>query len=92
MKNLLISRIGLTATALLAGVAIGVSIPKSNKPTKEQLITLSDSIDYIDDMRMWMIEDRANGVIPADYAEYYITGCEIVTLNLEYLDSLNKAQ
>ena len=80
----------ITVIAFVAGMSLGVLI--SNKQTKEQLNTLSDSIDYIDDMRMWMIEDMSNGVIPPDYAEYYITGCEIINSNLEYLDSLNKSK
>jgi hypothetical protein len=37
MKKLLISRIGLTATALLGGIAIGVSINKDVKTNEEKI-------------------------------------------------------
>ena len=30
------------------------------------------TIDNIQDMKEWMIEDRNNGVISPEYAEYYI--------------------
>ena len=40
-----------------------------NQVEKRQLMT---TIDNIQDMKEWMIEDRNNGVIDPDYAEYYI--------------------
>ena len=33
---------------------------------------LSETLNHIQDMREWMIEDRNNGVIDSVYAEYYI--------------------
>ena len=33
---------------------------------------ISETLNHIQDMREWMIEDRNNGVIDSVYAEYYI--------------------
>ena len=48
------------------GVLVGMA---HNQSEKIELIT---TIDNIQDMKEWMIEDRNNGVIDPDYAEYYI--------------------
>ena len=48
------------------GVLVGMA---HNQVEKRQLMT---TIDNIQDMKEWMIEDRNNGVIDPDYAEYYI--------------------
>jgi len=48
------------------GVLVGMA---HNQVEKKQLMT---TIDNIQDMKEWMIEDRNNGVIDPDYAEYYI--------------------
>lgn len=37
---------------------------------------LSETLNNIQDMKEWMIEDRNNGVIDPDYAEYYIMWLE----------------
>lgn len=85
MKNLLISRIGLTATALLGGIAIGVSIGKGIKTDEEKML-LNETTTYIQDMKEWMYDDMYGGVIPEDYANYYIEGfnhCEDMLINLD---------
>ena len=48
------------------GVVVGMA---HNQAEKVELMT---TIDNIQDMKEWMIEDRNNGVINPDYAEYYI--------------------
>ncbi len=48
------------------GVLVGMAHNQSEK------IELMTTIDNIQDMKEWMIEDRNNGVIDPDYAEYYI--------------------
>jgi len=48
------------------GVLVGMA---HNQVEKRQLMT---TIDNIQDMKEWMIEDRNNGVIDPDYADYYI--------------------
>ena len=85
MKKLLISRIGLTATALLGGIAIGVSIGKGIKTDEEKML-LNETTTYIQDMKEWMYDDMYNGTIPEDYANYYIEGfnnCEDMLINLD---------
>ena len=37
---------------------------------------LAETLNNIQDMKEWMIEDRNNGVIDPDYAEYYIMWLE----------------
>ena len=37
---------------------------------------LSETLNNIQDMKEWMIEDRNNGVIDPEYAEYYIMWLE----------------
>ena len=48
------------------GVLVGMA---HNQVEKRELMT---TIDNIQDMKEWMIEDRNNGVIDPEYAEYYI--------------------
>jgi hypothetical protein len=48
------------------GVLVGMA---HNQVEKRELMT---TIDNIQDMKEWMIEDRNNGVISPEYAEYYI--------------------
>ena len=37
---------------------------------------LAETLNNIQDMKEWMMEDRNNGVIDPDYAEYYIMWLE----------------
>jgi len=78
MKHLLISRIGLTASAALVGLAIGVSLPKqSNDHSEYELYyKIGNSITNIQDMKEWMHEDINQGIIDSAYGSYYV----------EYLD------
>ena len=48
------------------GILVGMA---HNQVEKRELMT---TIDNIQDMKEWMVEDRNNGVIEPDYAEYYI--------------------
>lgn len=51
-------------------ITIGVLVGMAHNQTEK--IELMTTIDNIQDMKEWMIEDMNNGVISPDYAEYYI--------------------
>mgnify|MGYP003645902580 CR=1 FL=1 len=51
-------------------ITIGALISMSYGQVDNQ--ELSETLNHIQDMREWMIEDRNNGVIDSVYAEYYI--------------------
>ena len=51
-------------------ITIGVLVGMTSSPNNKEL--LNETINDIQDMKEWMIEDRNNGVIPPEYAEYYI--------------------
>jgi hypothetical protein len=51
-------------------ITIGILVGMAHNQTKK--IELMTTIDNIQDMKEWMIEDMNNGVISPDYAEYYI--------------------
>ncbi len=51
-------------------ITIGVLVGMAHNQTEK--VELMTTIDNIQDMKEWMIEDRNNGVIDPDYAEYYI--------------------
>ena len=51
-------------------ITIGVLVGMAHNQTEK--IELMTTIDNIQDMKEWMIEDRNNGVISPEYAEYYI--------------------
>ena len=51
-------------------ITIGVLVGMANNQAEK--VELMTTIDNIQDMKEWMIEDRNNGVIDPDYAEYYI--------------------
>tara|TARA_R100000278_G_scaffold19200_2_gene18700 strand:+ start:387 stop:602 length:216 start_codon:yes stop_codon:yes gene_type:complete len=51
-------------------ITIGILVGMAHNQVEK--IELMTTIDNIQDMKEWMIEDRNNGVISADYAEYYI--------------------
>tara|TARA_R100001509_G_C4825589_1_gene201395 strand:+ start:564 stop:851 length:288 start_codon:yes stop_codon:yes gene_type:complete len=73
MKHLLISRIGLTASAALVGLAIGVSLPKQSDQSEYELYyKIGESITNIQDMKEWMHEDINQGVIDSAYGSYYV--------------------
>lgn len=51
-------------------ITIGVLVGMAHNQVDE--VKLNQTIDNIQDMKEWMVEDRNNGVIDPDYAEYYI--------------------
>jgi len=51
-------------------------------PNAEDKRILNETINNIQDMREWMIEDKCQGVINPDYADYYI---EILNDSEDYL-------
>jgi hypothetical protein len=51
-------------------ITIGVLMGMTSTP--DDKIILNETINNIQDMKEWMIEDRNNGVIPPEYADYYI--------------------
>jgi hypothetical protein len=51
-------------------ITIGALISMSYGQVDNQ--ELSETLNHIQDMREWMIEDRNNGVIDSVYAKYYI--------------------
>ena len=51
-------------------ITIGALISMSYGQVDNQ--ELSETLNHIQDMREWMIEDRNNGVISPEYADYYI--------------------
>jgi len=51
-------------------ITIGVLVGMASSPNNKEL--LNETINDIQDMKEWMIEDRNNGVITPEYAEYYI--------------------
>ena len=55
-------------------ITIGTLISMSCAQVDKQ--ELSETLNNIQDMKEWMIEDRNNGVIDPDYAEYYIMWLE----------------
>jgi hypothetical protein len=51
-------------------ITIGVLLAITS--TQNDKKVLDETINNIQDMKEWMIEDRNNGVISPEYAEYYI--------------------
>jgi hypothetical protein len=51
-------------------ITIGVLMGMTSTP--DDKIILNETINNIQDMKEWMIEDRNNGVISPEYADYYI--------------------
>ena len=71
----------ITVIAFVAGMSLGILI---NNNKKEEKI-LAETIDYIGDMKDWLVEDVGNNIIDDEYGEYYyssLTDCED---NLKYL-------
>ncbi len=66
-------------------ITIGTLISMSCGQVDNQ--ELSETLNNIQDMKEWMIEDRNNGVIDSVYAEYYILWLEdSEKLIVEYTD------
>ena len=55
-------------------ITIGTLISMSCGQVDNQ--ELSETLNNIQDMKEWMVEDRNNGVIDSVYAEYYILWLE----------------
>ena len=51
-------------------ITIGVLLAITS--TQNDKKVLDETINNIQDMKEWMIEDRNNGVISPEYAKYYI--------------------
>jgi len=51
-------------------ITIGVLVGMAHNQVEK--VELNKTIDNIQDMKEWMVEDRNNGVISPEYAEYYI--------------------
>ena len=51
-------------------ITIGVLVGMASNQVEN--IELNQTIDNIQDMKEWMIEDQKQGVIDSVYAEYYI--------------------
>ena len=51
-------------------ITIGVLVGMAHNQVEK--MELNQTIDNIQDMKEWMVEDRNNGVISPEYAEYYI--------------------
>ena len=60
-------QISLITIGLITGVLFNFT--NQNEISKQDI---SAAIDNVQDMKEWMVEDRNNGVIEPDYAEYYI--------------------
>ena len=51
-------------------ITIGVLVAMASNQVEQ--VELNQTIDNIQDMKEWMIEDQKQGVIDSVYAEYYI--------------------
>ncbi len=51
-------------------ITIGVLVAMASNQV--ETVELNQTIDNIQDMKEWMIEDQKQGVIDSVYAEYYI--------------------
>jgi uncharacterized membrane protein (DUF441 family) len=51
-------------------ITIGVLVAMASNQVEK--VELNQTIDNIQDMKEWMIEDQKQGVIDSVYAEYYI--------------------
>lgn len=60
-------QVSLIAIGLITGVLFNFT--NQNEISKQDIAA---AIDNVQDMKEWMVEDRNNGVIEPDYAEYYI--------------------
>ena len=60
-------QVSLIAIGLITGVLFNFT--NQNEISKQDIAA---AIDNVQDMKEWMVEDRNNGAIEPDYAEYYI--------------------
>ncbi len=51
-------------------ITIGVLVAMASNQVEQ--VELNQTIDNIQDMKEWMIEDQKQGVIDSVYADYYI--------------------
>jgi len=72
----------ITVIAFVAGVSLGILITNNNK--QEEKI-LAETIDYIGDMKDWLVEDIGNNIIDDEYGDYYYSGLTDCEDNLKYL-------
>ena len=66
-QGITMEQISLIAIGLITGVLFNFT--NQNEISKQDIAA---AIDNVQDMKEWMVEDRNNGVIEPDYAEYYI--------------------
>ncbi len=66
------------------------SVSCANNVNYEKELILDETTGWMADMKEWMIQDVENGVIPVEYAEYYLLGLDYCEDRLITLDSLNK--
>lgn len=74
---------------IIISISILASMSCTNKDYKKELI-LDETVGWMQDMREWMIQDVENGVIPVEYAEYYLLGFDYCEDRLIELDSINR--
>ena len=67
IKGITMEQVSLIAIGLITGVLFNFT--NQNEISKQDIAA---AIDNVQDMKEWMVEDRNNGVIEPDYAEYYI--------------------
>jgi len=67
IQGITMEQISLVTIGLITGVLFNFT--NQNEISKQDI---SAAIDNVQDMKEWMVEDRNNGVIEPDYAEYYI--------------------
>ena len=67
IQGITMEQISLITIGLITGVLFNFT--NQNEISKQDI---SAAIDNVQDMKEWMVEDRNNGVIEPDYAEYYI--------------------
>ena len=67
IQGITMEQVSLIAIGLITGVLFNFT--NQNEISKQDIAA---AIDNVQDMKEWMVEDRNNGVIEPDYAEYYI--------------------
>ena len=67
IQGITMEQLSLIAIGLITGVLFNFT--NQNEISKQDIAA---AIDNVQDMKEWMVEDRNNGVIEPDYAEYYI--------------------
>ncbi len=72
----------ITGIALITGIGIGKLIPNN---TEQEKIILVETIDYIGDMKEWLVEDINNNILDDEYGNYYYSGLNDCEDNLKQL-------